>query len=113
VTGVHIEGRTREGDGTSPRWTTTARPSCAGYTRELEPGHLGRAKPAKATELQAHYKANFICIGLDLFRGPKIYLVSVILYFHLTKTIYYLFASLSSFLWLSNLNKISLIWYIN
>ena len=41
------------GGGTSPRWTTTARPSSAGYTRELEPGHLGRAKPAKATELQA------------------------------------------------------------
>jgi hypothetical protein len=53
VTGVHIEGRTREGGGTSPRWTTAARPSSAGYTRELEPGHLGRAKPAKATELQA------------------------------------------------------------
>jgi hypothetical protein len=30
-----------------------ARPSSAGYTRELEPGHSGRAKPAKATELQA------------------------------------------------------------
>jgi hypothetical protein len=53
VTGVHIEGRTREGGGTSPRWTTAARPSSTGYTRELEPGHLGRAKSAKATELQA------------------------------------------------------------
>jgi hypothetical protein len=53
VTGVHREGRTREGGGTSPRWTIAARPLSAGYTRELKPGHLGRAKPAKATELQA------------------------------------------------------------
>jgi len=50
---VHIEGRTREGGGTSPQWTTAARLSSAGYTAELEPGHSGRAKPAKATELQA------------------------------------------------------------
>jgi hypothetical protein len=49
----HIEGRTREGGGTSPQWTTAARPSSAGYTAELEPGHSGRTKPAKATELQA------------------------------------------------------------
>jgi hypothetical protein len=47
VTGVHIEGPTREGGGISPRWTTAARPSSAGYTRELEPGHSGRAKPAQ------------------------------------------------------------------
>ena len=53
MTGVHIKDRTREGGGTSPRWTTATKPSSAGYTRELEPGHLGRAKPAKATELQA------------------------------------------------------------
>jgi len=51
VTGVHIEGRTREGGGTSPRWITAARPSSAGYTRELEPGHLGRAKPRAVKQL--------------------------------------------------------------
>jgi hypothetical protein len=41
------------GGGTSPRWTTAVRPSSAGYTGELEPGHSSRAKPAKTTELQA------------------------------------------------------------
>ena len=49
------------GDGTSPRWTTAARPSSTEYTRELEPGHLGRAKPAKATARVKTY--NFIIIG--------------------------------------------------
>jgi len=33
--------------------TTIIKPSSTEYTRELEPGHSGRAKPAKATELQA------------------------------------------------------------
>jgi hypothetical protein len=61
---VHIEDRTREGGGTSPRWTTTARPSSAGYTAELEPGHSGRAKPAKATELQAPCVINTILFSL-------------------------------------------------
>jgi len=33
--------------------TTTVKPSNARYTQELEPGHSGKAKPAKATDLQA------------------------------------------------------------
>jgi hypothetical protein len=40
--------------------TTTIKPSSAGYTRELEPGHSVRAKPAKATELQAPCVIRFL-----------------------------------------------------
>jgi hypothetical protein len=65
MTGVHIKGRTREGGGISPRWTTATRPSSAGYTAELEPGHSGRAKPAKATELQAP------CVENSNFNQPS------------------------------------------
>jgi len=61
VTGVHIKGRTQEGGGTSPRWTITVKPSSAGYTQGLEPGHSGSAKPAKATEVQAP------CVGEHVF----------------------------------------------
>ena len=72
MTNMHIEGRTREGGGTSPRWTTAARPSSAGYTKELEPEHLGRAKPAKATELQAPCTISVIlCCCLEVDREKK------------------------------------------
>jgi hypothetical protein len=30
---------------------TTVKPLSTGYTQELEPGHLGKTKPAKATDL--------------------------------------------------------------
>jgi hypothetical protein len=52
----------------SHKLITTVKPSSAGYTpssarytRELEPGHSGRTKPAKATELQAP------CVNLYFF----------------------------------------------
>ena len=69
MTGVHIEDQTREGGGTSPRWTTAVKPSSAGYTWGLEPGHSGSAKPAKATELQAPCVFNYLfwdCSRRDL-----------------------------------------------
>jgi hypothetical protein len=57
----HRGGDRRTHRGSNPGWgrnkshevTTAVKPSSAGYTQELEPGHSGRAKPAKATELQA------------------------------------------------------------
>jgi hypothetical protein len=75
VTGVHIEGRTREGGGTSPRWTTATRPSSTRYTREFKPGHLGRTKPAKATELQAWQR--FFPVGPTRPLQMKAYFLSI------------------------------------
>jgi hypothetical protein len=56
----HRGGDKRTHRGSNPKWgrnkshelTTAVKLSSAGYTRELEPGHSGRAKPAKTTELQ-------------------------------------------------------------
>jgi len=67
VTGVHIEGRTREGSGTSSRWTTAARPSSAEYTRELEPGHSGRQNlPRPLSYKPVCQKIHFIKIMFSL-----------------------------------------------
>jgi len=57
----HREGDRRTHRGSNPgrgrnksyELTTAVKPSSARYTRELEPEHSSRAKPAKATELQA------------------------------------------------------------
>ena len=82
---MHIEGRTREGGGTSPRWTTAARPSSTGYTAELEPGHSGRAKPAKATELQAP------CVGLFFGAGAGVFGICVLKMFLFKLIFFYIF----------------------
>ena len=50
---IHRGSNPRRGRNKSHELTTAVKLSSAGYTRELEPGHSGRAKPAKATELQA------------------------------------------------------------
>jgi len=50
---THRGSNPGRGRNKSHELTTAVKPSSAGYTRELEPGHSGRAKPAKATELQA------------------------------------------------------------
>jgi len=50
---THKGSNPGRGRNKSHELTTAVKPSSAGYTRELEPGHSGRAKPAKATELQA------------------------------------------------------------
>ena len=50
---THRGSNPGRGRNKSHELTTTVKPSSAEYTRELEPGHSGRAKPAKVTELQA------------------------------------------------------------
>jgi hypothetical protein len=50
---THRGSNPGRGRNKSHELTTTVKPSSAGYTWELEPGHSGRAKPAKATELEA------------------------------------------------------------
>ena len=50
---THRGSNPERGRNKSHELTTAVKPSSAGYTRELEPGHSGRAKPAKTTELQA------------------------------------------------------------
>jgi len=50
---THRGSNPGRGRNKSHELTTAVKPSSAGYTRELEPGHSGREKPAKATELQA------------------------------------------------------------
>jgi len=61
---THRGSNPGRGRNKSHELTTAVKPSSAGYTRELEPGHSGRAKPAKATELQA------LCVcTVHLFHG--------------------------------------------
>ena len=50
---------------------TAVKPSSARYTRELEPGHSGRAKPTKATELQAPCVRNTVCCLLSKKRESR------------------------------------------
>jgi len=52
---THRGSNPGQGRNKSHELTTAVKPSSAGYTQELEPGHSGRAKPAKTTELQASY----------------------------------------------------------
>ena len=72
---THRGSNPGRGRNKSHELTTTVKPSSAGYTRELEPGHSGRAKPAKATELQAPcvYILIYIILTLnhEFIRGIK------------------------------------------
>jgi hypothetical protein len=67
---THRGSNLGRGRNKSHELTTAVKPSSAGYTRELEPGHSGRAKPAKATELQASCVViiTLLVLRIDIFK---------------------------------------------
>ena len=80
---THKGSNPGRGRNKSHELTTTVKPSNAGYTRELEPGHSGRAKPAKATELQAP------CVFHPFLSLPGEYFYTLFFFISLSLSLYY------------------------